>query len=451
MIPFNPLMPWQNDASLLVSVGPFFTPWEYTGWRDEVLAWKESAYLGTSIALGPTYTVKGPEAAKFFNDNFVNDIAAMPVNSMRHGIMCTHTGLIMQDGVVLRFGEDEFYTNWLGPYVQYAFEKGSYNAEGSNITGKIFLFQVAGPRSLEILENVTRTDLHDIKFARLKKSVIAGKDVRILRMGMAGTLAYEVHGKIEDAVEVYTAIWNAGKGLGMKKLGQLAYMLNHTEDGFPQAYYHFPYPWYEDPDFKKWLDQRPGMGLMNENSTLVGSVGKDKASRYINPIEAGWANRINLNHDFPGKAALEKMLKDPRQRRMVTLEWNAEDIMDVYGAQFRDEEPYDYIESRPNDQYYPNFTIATFHYHADKVMKNGKQVGISSGRSISQMYHRMISLCRIDPEFSDIGTEVTVIWGNEGKRQKEIRARVERFPYLTEERNDKVDVNKIPRLNKRSS
>ena len=33
------------------------------------------------------------------------------------------------------------------------------------------------------------------------------------------------------------------------------------------------------------------------------------------------------------------------KRRIVTLEWNADDIADVFASQFRDEEPYKYIES----------------------------------------------------------------------------------------------------------
>ena len=37
-----------------------------------------------------------------------------------------------------------------------------------------------------------------------------------------------------------------------------------------------------------------------------------------------------------------------------------------------------------------------------------------------------------------IGSEVTVMWGDHGSRLKPVRAIVERYPYLTEERNDAV-------------
>lgn len=58
----------------------------------------------------------------------------------------------------------------------------------------------------------------------------------------------------------------------------------------------------------------------------------------------------------------------------------------------------------------------------------------------------MISLCSIDVEYGEFGTEVIVLGGNPGTRQKEIRATVSRFPFLSEERNQVVDVNKIPQL-----
>ena len=39
----------------------------------------------------------------------------------------------------------------------------------------------------------------------------------------------------------------------------------------------------------------------------------------------------------------------------------------------------------------------------------------------------------------------SVLWGNPGTRQKEIRAVVSRFPYLDVDRNEEVDVSTIPR------
>jgi glycine cleavage system aminomethyltransferase T len=350
----------------------------------------------------------------------------------------------MMDGVIIRTADDEFITYWLQPYIAYALQKGSYDAPGEDITGRVFLFQVAGPRSLEALERASGDDLHDIKFMHHRTSRISGIEVRILRMGMAGTLAYEVHGAIEGAQDVYRAIFSAGKEYGMRKLGQVAYMMNHTEDGFPQAYYHFPYPWYEDPGFAEYLDTQGG-NRFGTNAEFRGSVGPDPTLHYRNPVELGWAGMVKFDHDFVGRKALETMVANPK-RRMVTLEWSIEDVVDIYASQFRDEEPYPPMD-RPNDVYYESARAHV--YHADQVLKDGKLVGISSGRSISQFYRKMLSLCSIDIEFSTIGTDLTVLWGDPGTRQKQVRAKVARFPYLNENRNQDVDVSVIPGAAKR--
>ena len=435
----NPAIPYEGDCIKFLGRGPTVMPFEFTGWREESLSWKESAYLGAVLNPAPTYKIKGPDTLKFLSDTNVNSFKNFPVGMGKHGIMCTEEGIIMIDGVIIRTAEEEVITYWMAPYIAYALEKGNYTAVGEDLTGKVFLFQIGGPRSLEILEKASGTDLHDIKFIHHRLSRIAGKEVRILRLGMAGTLAYEVHGNVNDAHDVYKAIWGAGKEYGMKKLGQLAYMMNHTEDGFPQAYYHFPYPWYEDPGFAEYLDKSGG-SLFGTNVAYAGSMGPDAKLRYRNPVELGWTPMIKFDHEFVGRKALEEMVANPR-RQMVTLEWNTEDIVDVYASQFRGEEPYQNMD-RPNDCYYE----LTFTYHADQVLKDGKLVGISSGRSISHYYHRMISLCSIDVKYSAIGTEVIVLWGDPGTRQKEIRANVARFPYLNENRNQVVDLSEIPRL-----
>jgi glycine cleavage system aminomethyltransferase T len=315
----------------------------------------------------------------------------------------------------------------------YALAQGNYDVKGEDLTGKVFLFQLAGPRSLEILEKATGADLHDVRFMRQGHTEIRRMEFDVLRMGMAGTLAYELHGRIEDAIPVYNALLKAGAEFGIKRLGQYAYMMNHTEDGFPQAYYHFPYPWADDPGFVKALGGKTDMMW----SPLRGSMGPDINLRYRTPVELGWAKMIKFDHDFVGRAALEKEVANPR-RRMVTLVWSVDDIMDIHASQYQPGTHYPPMDA-------PNHFVAKGLF-ADQVLKNGKLVGISSGRAYSYNYRQMLSLCSIDVEQGDLGNEVSVLWGDPGTRQKQIRAVVSRFPYLDEGRNQTVDVSTIPRV-----
>ena len=81
--------------------------------------------------------------------------------------------------------------------------------------------------------------------------------------------------------------------------------------------------------------------------------------------------------------------------------------------------------------------------HADHILKDGHQVGVSSGTIYSYFFREVLSLGCIDIDLAKIGTEVIVQWGNHGGRIKNVRAIVEWFPYLAEGRNDQVDTAKL--------
>lgn len=411
----------------------YAVPMEYSDWRSEVMSWKEGCYIHAGLNDAATLHVKGPDAQRFFMENSVNSYATTKVGAIKHCIMCNDAGLIMTHGVLLKLAEDEFEGFFLAPWAAYKLFTGGYDATGEFITNQV-IYQVAGPRSLEVLEAACEECLHDIAFGRFRTSSIAGVELRVARVGMAGTLAYELHVNKASARVVYEAVLQAGDSIEVPvtKLGFYAYQLSHTEDGFPQGFMHFAYPWAEDAGFMEWMGN-PQMG-----GSLGGSVGFEMHLRYRNPVELGWAKTINFDHDFTGRAALEQEVANP-SRTMVTLEWNVDDLLAVERSQYE-----------PGEHYLP---MTPSHFgqvhgagclYADKVFVGDTLVGVSSGRNYSYFYRRMISLCSLDTEYAAPGTEVTVLWGNSHTRQKKIRATVARFPYLTEERNEKVDVKKIP-------
>lgn len=415
-------------------------PFEYTGWRDEMLAAYETCYIHAGLNPAFTYRFKGADAMRFLEENLVNGFKTFEVGKSRHGIMVNEDGLLMSDGMLLRIGEDEFTTYWLAPYLQYKLETGDYDCEGFDETGEVFMFQLGGPRSLEIVEAATEEDFHDLPFLNHRTSSIDGMDVRIIRIGMAGSLAYEVHGKLEDSQAVYAALLKYGEKYGIKRLGRHAYWNTHTEGGFPQFIIHFPYAWEKDAGFMKWMQETncPMAYYALSLQPLGGSLGADPELRYVNPVELGWGSAVKFDHDFVGKDALAKIVDGPH-RVMTCLEWNDEDVVDVWASQFSDD-PYEVMDQA--EDYDPT---GKFEYRAEKVVADGKTVGVSTGRIFNPYYHKMISLCTMEAAYAEEGTEVEVVWGAEGSRQKLIRAKVTRYPYHSEGRNDTVDVNAIPR------
>jgi glycine cleavage system aminomethyltransferase T len=448
IVPYGPQEWTKMLYTAYVAPPEFFgvQPFEYTGWQDETVSWHENCYIHSGLNPVAMTTMTGSDCEELFKHVYVNSFEKFDIGSSKQAVEVDKNGKVVMCGVLMHTGENEYMTSCLSPTLDYHAQAGGFRVK--NEPSNTYLFQLAGPRSLEVVEAATGEDLHDIPFAHHRMSKIAGKDVRIIRIGMAGTLAYEVHGKLaEDPKTVYTTILKAGKKYGLRRLGTPAYDMTHWEAGFPQMFMDFLSPYYKDETGLGAFMRKARMGgTMGDGSgatgygniTLKGSVGGSDIEKWFrNPIELGWGRVIRFDHDFIGADALSKIVESPK-RKMVTLEWDVDDIMDIHRSQYQSAEPY-------RDIAYPN-DLSYFHgeMRADKVLKNGREVGISTGRMNSYFYRNMISICSIDREFSDLGTEVAVLWGDEGTRQKEVCARVARYPYVDKDRNETVDVSTIP-------
>jgi glycine cleavage system aminomethyltransferase T len=76
--------------------------------------------------------------------------------------------------------------------------------------------------------------------------------------------------------------------------------------------------------------------------------------------------------------------------------------------------------------------------HADRVVQDGREVGVSSGNIYSYHIRESLSLDCIDAEFRAPGTELIVDWGDNGKRIKPCRVTVAQFPCNQEGRNSEI-------------
>ena len=318
--------PALEGATLLFPQGSFITAYAYTGVEDEIKAYQTSAWIGTALMTSPIYDVYGPDAVKLMGQVCTNDFTTLGMNGIRHAVMCNEKGQILTDGVVIRIGEDRYRTYWLDPVISYYVNTSDLDVHGENMSGKEYFIQIDGEKSLEILENAFQANLHDIKFGRHRIQEVNGKQVRIIRLGMSGNLAYEIHGDMADYAEIYNLVWAAGEKLGARKLGLQAYnMFNHTEAGFPNINLHYPLPWLETSEkMTEYMRTVPQLSMFNLNRRLLGSVGDDLQARFVTPYDVGWDFLIKYNHDFIGKEALLEMSEKP-QKKCVTLEWNAKD------------------------------------------------------------------------------------------------------------------------------
>lgn len=422
-------IPYYPQYGLFSLTGGFVRQWEYAGWKPESLSWKKSCYIHAGLSGMGQIVYRGTDAARFLAQTFVNGFDKFRPGTAKHAIACDDRGLIAGHGVLQRLTEEEFCLYVSGPWAPYAFSR--FDGDVEQIVKDDFLFQIAGPTSLATLEAATGESLRDIAFLRYRQTQVCGHAVQIMRVGMAGTLAFELHGPIGAAPEIYDAIVRAGEPHGIERLGWQTFQVNHVEGGFPQQFWTFSSAMHDDSGFQAWMAKMP---YRFPDPVMAGSIDPaDFRARCRTPIEVGWERSVRLDHDFTGRAAVERELADP-QRTVVTLEWNAEDVKDVYASLFEEGEEYKYLEIPVSPA---NRALCG---HADHVLKSGRSVGVSSGTVYSYHFHKVISHGTIDRERAQIGNELVVLWGDHGGRMKEIRATVARFPYLQEGRNQSVDL-----------
>ncbi|PSH62120.1 aminomethyltransferase family protein [Phyllobacterium sophorae] len=414
--------------------GYFTTRWglpEYTDWIDESMSWKQTCSIGDWSFLWER-RFKGPDALKLFSDTSINSFQKFDVLQSKHVTHTNKAGKVIAEGILTRLSDSEYMLFGRGTFwVDYIRRKGNYDVE--SVADDWFNFQVAGPTALALLEKVANRSLRDVKFMRSIEIEIAGCTMLALRQGMSGEVGFELQGPREQASQVYDAIVAAGPEFGLRRLGGRAVFINHLEACFPTIITDYM-PAIFDEDLKEYRDEfQAAMPSVAATFNIAGSFASDEIRDwYRSPVELGWGKNIKFDHDFIGRAALEEEVANPR-RAIRTLVWNSEDIADVYASLYRnDEVPYQFMEM-PRDQ-------RGFMY-ADRVLVDGQDVGVATSRGYSYFFREMLSLCVIDIAHAEVGTDVVVVWGEPGQRQKKIRAKVARAPYKND--NRRADLAKL--------
>ncbi len=397
---------------------------EYTDWMDESTSWKETCYIGDWSFLWQRW-FRGPDALKLFSDISVNGFSNFEIGQSKHVIHCNTNGKVIHEGILSRFGDEEFLLFGRGCFwADYKLRHGTYNATSE--ADDWFVYQVSGPKSLVVMETLLGESLRDVGFMRFRPIAIAGHDVFALRQGMAGEVGFEIQGPRHLGPAIYDAVFEAGRAFGMRRMGARVASINHLEACFPTIVMDY-LPAIYDADMEDYLAEfESAMPAFAKTAKVGGSFdGTGPADYYRSPVELGWAKSIRFDHDFLGRAALEAEMADPR-RTIRTLVWDPQDVADVQASLFRkDGRPYPFMDM-PRDQ--------RSLLSADKVLRDGAVVGVSTSRGYSYTFREMLSLCVIDVDHAAIGTELDVVWGAPGGPQKTIRARVAPAPYKQDNR-----------------
>ena len=422
-------------------VYPVVAP-EFSNWRDEQRAWRETAVLFDQSHHMVDLFISGPDAFRLLSETAINSFKNFSVNKAKQYVPVTPAGHVIGDGILFYLAENEFVyvgrapaANWL----MFQAETGGYDVEivkddrspsrpmGKPVRRKFYRYQIQGPNAWSIIECLNGGPVPDIKFFNMGEITIAGRKVRALRHGMAGAPGLEIWGPYEEGEDIRAAIAAAGEDLGLHQVGARAYATNTLESGWIPS----PLPAiYSGEDLKPYREWLPADGY-EATGAIGGSFASDDIEDYyLNPYELGYGPFVKFDHDFIGRGALEAIAPDA-QRKKVTLAWNSDDLAAVLASPLKPEgENFKYFDL-------PLANYASSNY--DRVTDaDGRTVGLSLFTGYSFNERKGLSLATVDPEIP-IGAELRVVWGEEDggtqkttverHKQVEIRAVVSPAPY----------------------
>jgi vanillate/3-O-methylgallate O-demethylase len=421
-------------------IGPYVYPAvaaEFSNWREEQVAWRETCALFDQSHHMTDLYVEGPDVIRLLSDLGVNTFANAAVNKAKQFVCCNPDGYVIGDAILFFLEENRVSLvgrpsahNW----VEFHAETGNYDVRcerdertAANPTGrrKLYRYQVQGPTALEVLAKANGGSLPEIKFFNMGELTIAGRSVRALHHGMSGAPGMELFGPWEDGEAVKAALVEAGEEFGLRQVGSRVYATNTLESGWIPC----PLPAiFTGDDMKAYREWLPANGYEGTGSLGGSYYADDIADYYLTPWDLGYGSFVNFDHDFVGKEALRAMA-EAAPRRKVTLAWNGEDVARAIGTLFEKGDAVKYIDfPLSNYSTWPN----------DRVMAGGHMVGVSTFSGYSYNERSFLSLAIVDDDV-EIGNEVVLVWGEEGggsakpvvepHRQAEIRAIVSPCPY----------------------
>jgi aminomethyltransferase len=247
---------------------------EHRAVREAVGVWDESPLR--------KWDFTGPDALRAADRIFTNDMLGLEIGQVRYAPFCDENGKMVGDGTVFKFTDTSCWVitaldSDLGHFGDVV---GDMEVEIEPITEKLPHVQLQGPRSRELLAELTDEEVESLGYFRFfPHQVHVGRvPCWVSRTGYSGELGYEIFCDPDHAKE----LWEILTGAGAKPYGLAAVETLRIESG------------------------------------LI-FIGYDYFQHETNPFDMSLDKVIRLDKgDFHGKAALAETAKNP-PRRMVTL------------------------------------------------------------------------------------------------------------------------------------
>jgi sarcosine oxidase subunit alpha len=207
--------------------GDWRRPHHYRDPREECEAVHQRVGLIDVSSLGK-FRITGSQAVTLLERLYPSKFADLKIGRVRYGAMLNDQGVILDDGTVCRLGDEEFFvttttggTSAMDQWIKWWLADWALEARVINVSGGYAAVNLAGPRSREVMQRLTRMDVSKeaLPYLMSARGDLAGTPALVLRIGFVGELSYEIHVPSAYGQHVWDAIMEAGRDFGIEPFG----------------------------------------------------------------------------------------------------------------------------------------------------------------------------------------------------------------------------------------
>ncbi|MGD9181824.1 MAG: glycine cleavage T C-terminal barrel domain-containing protein, partial [Desulfobacterales bacterium] len=198
------------------------------GCREEIENVRHNVGMLDASTLGK-FRIWGPDALKALQRVYVSDMSKVSGAKIRYSAMCNDDGCILDDGVVVKRGENDYYfttstaragatVEWIRYHTRYD----GWNFNMVNLTDAFGVINLAGPNARKVLAKVTDADVSNdaFPFAGYREFMIQNTiPVRSMRLGFVGELSYELHVPSSYMPALWDFLAEAGQEFDIRNFG----------------------------------------------------------------------------------------------------------------------------------------------------------------------------------------------------------------------------------------
>ncbi len=181
---------------------------EYDALVNHVTMW--------NVAVERQIRVKGPDALKFTNYVITRDASRIEVMNGKYVILCNSKGGVLNDPILLRVAEDEFWFSLSDSDIMFFLQGVNHDKKFDVTIDEIDAapVQIQGPKSVDLMADLVGEAVRNIPYYGLMEAKVGGRDCIISQTGFTGEKGYEIY--LKDATLYADDMWNAVLEAGKK-------------------------------------------------------------------------------------------------------------------------------------------------------------------------------------------------------------------------------------------